>query len=294
MIKVVCYGEVLWDFFSDGKQIGGAPFNVARQLANFNFDSKLISAIGNDDLGIELMDKLKSINFSTEGIQKKTNIDTGSVTVKIDASGSAAYNIKKPVAWDAIELNSANRTMVAQSAIFIYGSLASRSETSRSSLLELLKLASFKVFDANLRPPHYHLETLDALMQEANLIKLNEDELQIVSSALKNQSLTIEEQVSHVHEIHNPKYVAVTLGEKGALLFCDGKFHRSTGYSITVKDTVGAGDAFLAALVSKLIASEKPKDALNFACAVGALVASKAGANPSISEEMITNLMQTR
>ena len=294
MIRTVCYGEILWDIFPEGKQIGGAPFNVARQLLGFGFSSRLISAIGKDGLGDELHKVLKDTGFSSEGIQETSTLETGSVIVHLDNAGSATYDIKKPVAWDAITVNSENRDLVDKSDVFIYGSLAARSKISRASVLQLLKLASFKVFDANLRPPHYELETLELLMKEADLIKLNEEELHLITSILTHEMLSIEAQVLVLYECYRPDYIAITLGEKGALLFYNGKFYNSEGYAVKVKDTVGAGDAFLAALISRLITSAQPKDAIDFACAIGALVASKAGANPNISKAMISKILRSQ
>lgn len=290
MIKAVCFGEILWDVFPAGKQIGGAPFNVARQMGQNGFDCKLISAIGYDDFGMEILGTLESINFSSEGIQQKTNFPTGTVIITLDTSGSATYDISKPVAWDAISINSENRTMVSESDVFVFGSLASRSQVSRTTLLKFLKLASFKVFDANLRPPYYKLEDLELFMGHSDFIKLNEEELDIVTSTHK-KVLSVEGKILLIYEIYNPIYIAVTLGKNGALLYCDNQFFSNKGYSIKVKDTVGAGDAFLATLVSELKKSRVPQSALDRACAIGALVASKAGANPNISENEISRML---
>ncbi|MGC1472096.1 MAG: carbohydrate kinase [Psychroserpens sp.] len=292
MNKVICFGEVLWDIFPKGKYIGGAPFNVARQMLQYGFDCQLISAIGNDDLGKDLLGSFEAINFSSESIQKHENLATGTVIVKLDKSGSATYAISKPVAWDAIEMNAKTENLVVESEVFIFGSLAARSSISRSTLLSLLNLAKFKVFDANLRAPHYNLEDLRLFMSQSNLIKLNDEELVLLTSN-SDPSLTVEQRIMNLYNIYQPEYIAVTLGDQGAILYCNATYFRNSGYTVQIKDTVGAGDAFLAMLVSELKMEAKPQSALDRSCAVGALVASKAGANPKISKEDIAAILRT-
>lgn len=292
MHKAVCFGEILWDLFPEGKQIGGAPFNVAKQLSNFGMHCDFISAVGNDSLGEELMNILGETNISKEQLQIKTELPTGKVEVILDEKGSASYTIFEPVAWDAIKIKQEHKNLVSNSDVFIYGSLAARSKISRDTLFQVLKSARFKVFDVNLRPPHFTLKNLTGLLGEANLIKMNDDEINLICNKLAFKKNGIEDRMLFLAEKFNAGSVAVTLGSKGALLLHGGQFYESKSYSVKVQDTVGAGDAFLAALLSKLLLTNKPEASLNFACAVGALVASKTGANPEISEQEITRMLR--
>ena len=293
MKKAVCFGEVLWDVFPNGKKIGGAPFNVARQISNYGFDCKLITAVGKDKLGDELLLAIKNFNFSSDTIQLKSDLQTGTVEVLLDKNGSATYSISKPVAWDAIDVNPELVKLVGASDVFVYGSLAARSKVSRDSLYKLLDNSKFKVFDLNLRAPYFQYEHLDILMRQANFIKFNDEEIALICAHLRINQSDIKSQMLEISNKYNLDYVAVTLGSNGAILLYTGQFYQSRSYRVKVKDTVGAGDAFLAALISKLLKSIKPITALNFACAIGALVASKEGANPEISEIEIAELLNS-
>lgn len=293
MKKAICFGEVLWDIFPSGKKIGGAPFNVARQISKFGFDCNLISAVGKDKLGEDLLSKINDSKISLDTIQSKSDLATGTVQISLDENGSATYSISKPVAWDAIEVNTKIEQLVRASDVFIYGSLATRSKISRESLLELLNISKFNVFDLNLRAPHYQFDNLKYMMKQADFLKLNDEEVALICSHLDITQNGIKSQMLEISKKFSVDYVAVTLGDKGAMLLHDRQFFTSDSYKVDVKDTVGAGDAFLAALISNLLKFEQPLLALNYACAVGALVASKEGANPDISEIEIQKMLNS-
>jgi len=290
--SAVCFGEILWDLFPDGKRIGGAPFNVAKQLLQYGMHTKLISAVGKDDHGYEIMEILKQNSIAIDSIQIKSSLPTGNVTVQLDSYGSASYTISKPVAWDAIEIKQKNEQLVADSDVFVYGSLAARSGVSNNTLFELLEYADFKVFDVNLRPPHFNFDLLQRLLLKADFIKFNDDELDLICSRFDLSAESIQSKMLLISNKFNAESVVVTLGSKGASLLHKDHFFQSKSYKVDVKDTVGAGDAFLAALISSLENNTEPQVALNFACAMGALVASKAGANPKILESEINQLLK--
>ena len=291
MIKATCFGEVLWDVFPTHKKIGGAPLNVAVRLESMQNETSIISKIGNDKKGRKLIDFLRINNVDTTGVQIDSEFKTGKVKVVLDDSGSASYTINHPRAWDKIELTTIAQNLTKDADAFIYGSLASRDEVSRNTLYELLKIAKYKIFDVNLRKPHYTAEVLSHLMKEADFIKFNDDEIYEIADLIGSSSPSFDQTVLFIAEQTNTKCICVTRGSQGAVLYFDGVFYYNSGYQVVVVDTVGAGDSFLATLINKIMKKADPQDALDYACAIGALVASHEGANPIIEEEEITNLM---
>ncbi|WOC40557.1 carbohydrate kinase [Polaribacter sp. HL-MS24] len=291
MSSIVCFGEVLWDVFPSYKMIGGAPLNVALRLNSLENDVTIISSVGKDVQGEALLDDLKEKDLSTTSIQLTGSYKTSEVLVSIDDTGSASYTIEFPCAWDFISLNNATISAVQSSDAFVFGSLIARSEMSFTTLLALLDVAVFKVFDVNLRPPHYEISTIDTLMQKADFIKFNDEELFEICKSLGFQSTNVNKSVEFISKQTNTNKICVTLGAKGALLFVENIFYFNEGYQVQVKDTVGAGDSFLAALIHQLLENVSAQKAIDFACAVGAIVASSSGANPKISDQQITDML---
>jgi len=292
MNTFACFGEVLWDVFPDHEKIGGAPLNVALRLNSFGSEKvAMISAVGNDVLGDQLISYLNENQLTTEYIQIHNEHQTGKVNVTLDNKGSASYEIKYPVSWDYIELNDENVKLAKQSKVFIYGSLICRNSVSKQTLFKLLDQANFKVFDVNLRAPFYSIELLSELMGKANFVKFNDEELELIAENLNPGHTSIEENVKFIAQKFDVSHICVTRGGKGAVLYIDGQFYYNSGYPVKVKDTVGAGDSFLASLVYKITTKSHPQDAINFACAVGALVAASEGANPKISDTDIKKMI---
>ncbi|HMC00772.1 MAG TPA: carbohydrate kinase [Flavobacteriaceae bacterium] len=289
-----CFGEVLWDVFPDQEKIGGAPLNVALRLQSYLNDVAIISSVGNDVLGKKLKDFILKNNLKSDYLQTDKILSTGRVNVTLDDKGSASYEISQPVAWDNIQLNQASIDRVKQSDVFIFGSLSSRNSVSKQTLLELLDHAKFKVFDVNLRPPFYNLELLQELMYKVDFIKFNDDELELISNQLNSGTTSIEKNISFISKMFRVGHICVTRGSKGAIFLSDGKMYSNDGYKINVKDTVGAGDSFLASLLHKITSEDNNQKALDFACAVGALVAASEGANPKIREIDIDNIMSRK
>lgn len=293
MKKIVCFGEVLWDMLPTGKKLGGAPLNVALRAQSFGNKTAVISSIGNDEIGDEILEKMKTYSANLKHIQRSKNFDTSEVLVHLDDNGSASYEIKMPCAWDDIQLLDKDIEVVKTSDAFIYGSLAARSNTSRTTLFGLLDKSKFNVFDVNLRPPHYSQSTLLSLMRHADFIKFNDDEIFEICANMGAKDKSLQECTKFIAQSTNTRQICVTLGKDGALLFIDNKFVYNKGYKITVADTVGSGDSFLATIVSQLLNDSSPQEAINCACAVGAVVASKNGANPEVSNEEIKSMMET-
>lgn len=291
MSKVVCFGEVLWDVFAGEKKIGGAPLNVALRLQSFGNAISVISAVGRDSDGQGILNYLNESDIDTSLIQVFANQSTSLVNVHLDDSGSASYTIEMPCAWDFIEVNNAMLNMVKSCDAFIFGSLVSRMPTSYNTLNQILKFAPLKVFDVNLRPPHYTIDKLLSFMEKADFIKFNDEELLELSKILDSRTNSLIENIEFIAKRTNTQQICVTLGSEGAVLYSDGVVYGSEGYKVKVVDTVGAGDSFLATLVSGLLKKENPQIVLEKACAIGALVASKKGANPILEEKDITKIM---
>ncbi|GAA4951016.1 carbohydrate kinase [Algibacter agarivorans] len=284
MSNIVCFGEVLWDMFPTHKKIGGAPLNVALRLNSFGHNVKMISAIGNDENGKALIQHIHETGLDTVTyIQRLIDYKTGDVKVTLNNKGSATYDIMYPRAWDKIELNEMSKDIVSKSNAFVFGSLITRDEVSKSTLYSLIDNASYNIFDLNLRAPYYTKAILTHLMEKADFIKFNDDELYEVASFLNSKYDSLEDNLEYISEQTNTDHICVTRGEHGAVLLYNNALYYNNGYQIKVKDTVGAGDSFLGALISQLLSNVEPQKAINFACGVGALVAQSEGANPKLS-----------
>ena len=292
MPTVTCFGEVLWDVFPNHKKVGGAPLNVALRLKSFGINSYIISRTGKDQNGEELIKYVLDNKLDISTIQIDKTFKTGVVNVMLDEMGSATYEIEYPVAWDKIEVNERSIDTVKESDAFIFGSLVCRDTISKRSLFTLLECAKFKVFDVNLRPPHYSIALLVELMGKADLIKCNDEELEEICTALSFESNDIQDQIEFLSKKTNTNKICITRGGNGAILFIDGRYYSNNGYKIKVGDTVGAGDSFLASLVFKFLSKEKFQESLDFASAVGSIVASKNGANPKVPPNDILEILE--
>lgn len=295
-INAVSFGEVLFDVFGEEKKIGGAPLNLALRTASFGFPVSMISAVGNDEEGQVICDYIKENQLDTSGMITTEDYDTGIVQVTLNERGSATYEIKFPSAWDFIETNENIRSIVKNADVFFYGSLVCRNEVSKNTLITLLDSYPdmFRVFDVNLRKPFYNMELLEQLMNKADFIKFNDEEILEIASALSFSSENLEENIRFISEKTNTNSICVTLGKHGSLLLWEGKMYRHGGYLVKVADTVGAGDSFLAALIAGLSSDKDPQKALGLANAVGAMVAGCPGANPKIRAEDIHLFMEDR
>ena len=293
-LKAVAYGEVLWDVFDNEKKIGGAPLNVALRMKTLGCDVAMISCVGNDEDGKAILNHIKNVGLDTNTISTSEDFPTGLVQVTLNNTGSASYVINYPSAWDKIIVNDLAKNLVAEADVLIFGSLVCRDEVSRKSLEELLETNVYKVFDVNLRKPHYSYEILNQLMQSADFVKFNDEEILEIAAALNSPFTTLEENIQFLSQKTNTKAMCVTRGANGALLFWENKLYENEGYPVKVSDTVGAGDSFLAALITSLLGRTSPQKAIDFACAIGAIVAESTGANPEISNDRIENLMSTK
>ncbi|MGB5323105.1 carbohydrate kinase family protein [Lutimonas sp.] len=291
--EIVCFGETLWDIFPDKKIIGGAPLNVGLRLHSLGAEVKVISRIGKDADGNSLLNYLREEGMDLGSIQLDPELTTGNVQVHLDQNHTATYTISEPVAWDRIAVEQSDIGIISKTDAFIFGSLCCRNSISKNTLFQYLSQAKFKVFDANLRPPFYTMELVFQLMKIADMIKLNDEELDEMVKFLRIESKSIEDQIKNLSELTHTQHICVTLGAKGAICFTHGEFFKNTGYKVVVKDTVGAGDSFLASLVYQFVMGVPSQQALDFSCAMGSLVASKNGANADVSIQEIKKLQDS-
>ncbi len=283
MKSIICFGEVLWDVLPAGRKLGGAPLNVSLRAQSFGNKAAMISSIGRDLIGKELAEAMKVHGGNLAHIQETGEFATSEVLVALDEHGTASYEIKMPCAWDNILLLEGDVKAVKASDAFIYGSLVARTRTSRETLFALLDHARYKVFDVNLRPPHYTPERIISLMEAADFVKFNDEELYEICAHLEFNDRSLEACISFISEQTGTDQICVTLGKDGAVLYYNSAFYYNKGYKVTVADTVGAGDSFLATIISQLLNGMNAQEAINFACAVGSIVASKNGANPELT-----------
>ncbi|MGZ3767837.1 MAG: carbohydrate kinase family protein [Mucilaginibacter sp.] len=291
MKPVLCFGEILWDTFDDGKKPGGAPMNVAMHLMQQQVDVAFASRVGEDDPGDELVEYLKRNDLYSDLIQRDPQLPTCEVTVELDAEQHATYIIPEPVSWDNIQTDAFLTQSAEDAAAIVFGSLACREEATRNTLLNLLdETQALKVFDVNLRTPHYMLSTIETLAAKADIIKMNEDEAALL---IGGSTRDLREQINEFRSKFHCNTICVTRGEHGAIVWHDHEFYESPGCSVEVGDTVGAGDSFLATFIAGLLAGQPMQQVVDKACTVGAFVAGKRGANPPYDEKIKSLLALT-
>ena len=290
---IICFGEILWDLFPSGKMLGGAPFNVASSIKGLGGDVEFISRVGNDELGKDIRSEVLRQGISTELFQSDLLHETGKVIVTLDDNGSAQYEIAEDAAWDFIEATVRSIEKVQHAKAFVYGSLVARAG-SKASLLSLLKASTFSVFDLNLRPPFYDLNTLKVLMQASQMLKFNDDEIYEISTQMGSPFHSLDQHIIFISQETNTDIICVTKGSHGAVLLHKKSWYYNSGYKIKVVDTVGAGDSFLATLVLGLVKGEDIQTTLDLACGMGALVAGSKGANPLISKSDLETFVRPK
>jgi fructokinase len=287
---VVCFGEVLWDLLPSGAQPGGAPMNVAYHLRKLGLRPALISRIGRDELGKKLLGIMEGFGLPPDFIQQDDIHSTGIVQATINEKKEASYEIVQPVAWDFIDTAPSLPLLVQNAPYFVFGSLAARSERSRNTLLELVAAANTRILDINFRPPHYSLPLAEELLQKCDLLKLNEHELPLISGWY-HQLVNMEDQIRSVQDRFSIPTIVVTRGGDGAVVCHQGRITQHKGFKVRVADTVGSGDAFLAAFIAQVKQGAGMMESLEFANALGALVASKPGACPEYIRAQCHDLM---
>ncbi|MDP3914705.1 MAG: carbohydrate kinase [Bacteroidota bacterium] len=289
--QILCIGEILWDNLPSGAKPGGAPMNVALHLNRIGQKVSISSKVGNDDQGKKLIAFLEDSGLQTDLIQIDETLPTSEVLVHLDENNNATYEICEPVAWDKLVLTDSLISQAKTSGLIIYGTLASRNPETRNTILQLLENDVVKLIDVNLRQPYDTREIVEQLILKSDIVKLNDEELGVFGQWYNKHKHDEKSLVKWFAEEYNSKMVIVTKGDKGALLYSDGVFYDHPGFKVDAVDTVGAGDAFLAGFIAALSEGKTNDKALEFACAAGAFVASKAGATPEYDRIEIEQLL---
>ncbi|MDM1555447.1 MULTISPECIES: carbohydrate kinase [Chryseobacterium] len=282
---VVCFGEVLWDIFPTVSRAGGAPFNVAYNLFKMGIDTKMLSRIGNDTLGQELLNQIDQWGITTDFIQVDQERPTGTVLADFDEHGEAQYEIVKEVAWDYIKVLPEHKELIQNSRAFVFGSLIARNEGSKKTLLELLEHSKFRVFDVNFRPPFIDFEFIKQLLHKADLVKMNKAELRTILEFLGVNYVDEDTSIRHLQHYFNLNEIILTKGSKGARYFVGNTSYNFPAVHIEIADTVGSGDSFLAGFLSKRIQGRLPEEIMKQAVSLGAFITSKSGACPDYTYE---------
>lgn len=279
-LRLVTYGEVLWDCLPDGLFLGGAPLNVAYHAARLGASVAPASRVGRDFLGDQAVDRVRNAGLDTRLLTRHPTLLTGASIATLDESRNAQYEIVRPVAWDEIEVDGDGEQFARDADIFVYGSLAARSASNRKWLLDFLDTQSgLKLCDVNLRSPYDDIELAMELARKATVVKLNEEELYRVLG-LKEVDSDIGELAIRGMENLDCEMLCVTLGGDGALLVHEGEVIRVESQEVEVADTIGAGDSFTAAFSVSLAEGRAPRECLERATRLGAYVASRNGAQP--------------
>ncbi len=279
---IICVGEIVWDIFASGKVMGGAPLNVAYHLNSIGQDVRLISRLGRDEYGKAASQQIEHLGLSLATIQYDTKYQTGKVLIHLNDAKEHSFEILSPAAWDFINLPQMD-TLENKSYHLVFGTLAQRSAVSRSTIRSLRSSAKTVFYDVNLRPPHTTQDIVLESLFHANVGKMNEDELSAINSWSSLPPGSLEEMAQALLAKFNLEVLAVTLGGKGAMLICHDGVYRHNGFSVQVADTVGAGDAFFAALIDGILQKHAWQECLVQANKRGAYVASQPGATPEMN-----------
>jgi fructokinase len=281
-------GELLWDLLPQGKQLGGAPCNFSFHASQAGCEAYVVSAVGNDDQGKELIEAVNSMGLSNQYIQTNS-YTTGYVSVKLNEWGHPDYTIHENVAWDFIEWNEMLTGLAGRTDAVCFGSLAQRNALSGSSLLRFLDALPdhcLKVFDINLRQKFYTDEIIRRSLEFADILKLNDDELPVVAS-LYSLGGKPENQLKKLREETGLKIIALTMGEKGSILLDKDECSFVESKKVKIVDTVGAGDSFTAILIAGILNEIPLKEVHKKATEVAAFVCTCQGATPFIDKDLL-------
>lgn len=288
--KIVGIGEILWDVFPDGKKLGGAPANFAYFVKKLGLEGLIASRVGNDLPGKEILDSLVRLGLTGDYIQIDSRYPTGTVDVRVDDSGRPEYTINENTAWDFLELNDRWSKLAGEADVICFGTLAQRSLKSRrtiTSFLEMSRSNTIKILDINLRQNFYSLKTIVQSLELATILKFSEEELEILRNLMgysgEKSSIGFCRKLISRYGI---KLICLTRGEGGSLLVDESSHYDHPGYRVSVIDTVGAGDAFTAAMIIKYLGSRPLEEISDSANRLGAWVCSNAGPTPVLDDKI--------
>lgn len=285
---IVGLGEILWDLLPAGKQLGGAPANFAYHAHALGAEARLVTRIGRDTLGRETRDRLTQLGLSTAPLQMDPVLPTGTAGVVLAADGQPQFTIHEPAAWDTLELTSPGRQVVADADAVCFGTLGQRDPRSRATVRALVAAApppALRILDLNLRQHYFSRELIEESLALANVLKLNDAEL-IQLGVLLRLGGDARSQIATLAARYNLRCVACTRGAQGSVLFADGRWSEHPGVQTQVVDTVGAGDAFTAAMTLGLLAGWDLEEVNRHAIRVATFVCTRAGATPALPDSL--------
>jgi fructokinase len=287
--SAICFGEILWDFLPSGPKPGGAPLNVAYHLNKLGVNSSIVSRIGNDPDGNKLMNLVNHWGINPAFLQSDQTQPTGHVIASLKNGNEVSYEIKSPVAWDFMVNDDKLNATINTDTYLVYGSLAARNQVSRATLYNLLESDGVKVFDINVRPPFINKVLFETLLSKADIVKFNQAELELVQLMFRGSFGQESEQVRFIQDKFMISNVIVTKGEFGASYYTENEQYNTSGREITVRDTVGSGDAFLASFIANHQKGLNPQIIIDLAAQMGAFVASKEGGCPDYNMDEFLN-----
>lgn len=294
-VNVVGIGEVLWDMLPAGPKLGGAPANFAYHAHALGANSQVITRIGKDDLGREIIRRFHEMGLPESTIQIEEVALTGTASVTLSGDGLAHFTIQENVAWDRMMATPEALDASREADAICFGSLAQRSEASRNTIQQLVAATSadaLRVFDINLRQNYYSREVIERSLRLANILKLNQDELPVLAEMFGLKGAPNKRDRSPVEELARSfhlRLVALTRGPDGSLLYENGRWSECASQPVEVVDTVGAGDAFTAAMVLGLLRGLDLDKVNSIANEVARYVCSQAGATPVLPAEFAKN-----
>jgi fructokinase len=286
---VVGIGEVLWDLFPNGKKMGGAPANFAYHARSLGAEARVVSRVGNDTLGREILAQLEAIGLSSQCISVDLAHPTGTVSVELTADGQPHYVIREAVAWDHLVADAAAFAAVSDADAVCFGSLAQRCAPARAAIRTLLAHAprtALRIFDVNLRQDFFSKELIERSLEVANVLKLNETELPVLARLLGVRGLTDRQQLAELAERFALRLVAYTCGARGSILYDGTRWSEQAGRLVEVKDTVGAGDSLTAAVTMGMLAGRDLETIGERASDIAAYVCSCEGGTPPLPEHL--------
>ena len=288
-LTIVGIGEVLWDVYPDAAHFGGAPANFACHAASLGAESWMVSAVGTDELGDRALNSLRERSVECGHVARDPRHATGRVLVTLNAAGQASYEIAADTPWDHLVWSDELAALAARCDAVCFGTLGQRSCVSRETIrrfVEVTPRSAVRVFDVNLRQCFYDKETIDASLQIATALKLNDEELPIVAELCGIRATTPREMLIELMSRYDLRFAALTRGPLGSLLVSTNEENECPAPPADAVDTVGAGDAFTATLVCGFLRGF-PLEAINrHANAVASYVCSQNGATPPLSEEL--------
>lgn len=286
-------GEALWDVLPEGKKLGGAPANFAYHVSQFGLESRVVSAVGQDKLGAEILENFRQKQLY--GLIETVPYPTGTVQVELDAEGVPCYDIKEGVAWDNIPYTQALEGLASQTRAVCFGSLAQRSIVSRETIHRFLDAMpddadTLRIFDINLRQGFYTKEILCDSFRRCNILKINDEELVTVSRMFGYPGIDLQDKCWILLAKYNLKMLILTCGVNGSYVFTPGHVSFVETPKVQVADTVGAGDSFTAAFVAATLKGLPVAEAHRLAVDTSAYVCTQQGAMPVLPESLTSRL----